>query len=172
MAILERLNIHSVVAYDDDPDRGKPLEDCRRGPILLGNYYPKQREAMAQRFQLRGCAPLIDPSAIIGPECHVGLGSVVGHQTTLVASVRLGNHVHVGYHVGITRTNVADYSTISPGAIICGDCEIGEAVFVGASATICDRSVIGNDVVIAAGSVIPPLSNVPDGTKVIGVWKD
>lgn len=160
-------------AYDDDPETGKPaLPDNLTGRILIGTNDSKLRRQIAQRFgHLNGTHPLVDPSAVIGPDVTLGRGVVVAPQTALVCSVSLGNHVHLNYTVGITRSTVGDYSTLSPGAVVCGNVEIGEACFIGAGAVVCERSFIGNEVTVAAGAIIPPYSKVPDGVTVVGVWK-
>ena len=91
---------------------------------------------------------------------------------SLLHSVTLGDHVHVNTMAQMVRTNVDDFTTISPGAHICGNVEIGEACAIGAGATICERVKIGDFVTVGAGAVVPPYSIIPNGKTVIGVWKN
>lgn len=163
---------YSISVFDDDPTKGEPPPKDLSGYVMFGVYYPWQRREMAARFpDATPAPPLTDISTVIGTDCDLSGGVVVCHQATLGSLVSLGKHVHVGYQVGAVRTIVGDYTTISPGVTICGDVEIGEACLIGAGSVIADRVKIGNDVVVGAGAVIPPLSVVPSGSKVLGLWK-
>lgn len=159
--------------YDDDPSTGIPAPpDNLSGRILIGINSPTTRRQIAERFaHLQGTHPLVDPSAVVGPNVELGRGVVVAPLAVLMHSVSLGAHVHANYSVSMTRCLVGAYTTVSPGATICGDVEIGEECLIGAGAIICDRSIIGHHVRIGAGAILPPLSRVPDYTTVIGVWK-
>jgi NDP-sugar pyrophosphorylase family protein len=171
--IAHRLGLHSLTVYDDDSDTGWPIPgDFLHGPLLIGVNDSDSRREIAKRFSyLRGAAPLIDPSAILGRDVHCGRGTVIAPMVSLLHSVTLGDHVHVNTLAQMVRTNVGDFSTISPGAAICGNVEIGEACTIGANATVCERVTIGNDVLVAAGAIVPPYSIVPDKTRVLGVFK-
>lgn len=152
-----------------DEIRGpKPPAIARQ--VLIGVNDPSQRREIAERFP-DPAESLVDPLAVIGIGIRVGWGSVIAPLACLLRDVQLGRHVHINYGASMTRCKVGDFVTIAPGAVICGDVVIGERSFIGASATICDRVKIGARCRIGAGAIIPPLSNVPDGTTVVGVWK-
>lgn len=172
-AIAHRCGVYGLTVYDDDEDTGWPQPPgCMAGPLVIGVNDPAARRDIALRFQhVRGAAPLFDPSAVIGPEVYCGLGTVVGPFASLLHSVTLGDHVHVSTHVNIVRSDVGDYTTISPGATICGNVEIGEACTIGANATICERVQIGDEVIVGAGAIVPPYSIVPNKTKIVGIYK-
>ena len=170
--IAHRLNVNPTV-YDDNPETGIPTPpDNLRGPLIIGINDPATRRQIAERFpNARAAAPLIDPSAVVGSDCHLSPGTVIGPQTVLGLGVRLAKHCHVNYHVSMTRANLGAFCTVSPGVTVCGNVDIGDEVWLGAGSVICDRVRIGNSVLVAAGAIIPPESEVPDGAKVIGVWK-
>ncbi len=172
--IAHRNGITAIAAYDDDPETDYPAPHADiHGPLVIGVNDPAIRRTIALRFpHLFGAAPLIDPSALIGVNVHCGHGSVVGPMASLLHSVTLGNHTHVNSCVNIVRSTVGDFSTISPGANVCGNVTIGEACSVGAGSIIAERCIIGSEVVIAAGAIIPPYSRIPNKTTVIGVWKN
>ena len=159
--------------YDDDPDTGNPTPpDDLTGRILIGNNDPSVRRDIAERYNhLRGTHPLVDPTATIGPNVRLSRGTVVAPNAVLLHSVTLKCHVHVNYAASMTRCFIGAYSTVSPGAVICGNVRIGREGVIGANSTICERSTIGDRVVIGAGAVVPPYSLVPDDTTVIGVWR-
>jgi len=77
----------------------------------------------------------------------------------------------MNYGASMTRSCLGAFCTVSPGAVICGDVIIGNDTLIGAGAVVCDRVRIGSNVTVAAGAIIPPESYVPDGAKVIGVFK-
>jgi sugar O-acyltransferase (sialic acid O-acetyltransferase NeuD family) len=134
--------------------------------ILVGINSPQTRRVVAQRWG--GWAmPLVDPSAICGPSVEIDFGCVVAPNAILLTDVTLDEHVHVNYGSTMTRCTVGAFTTIAPGATICGDVEIGEGVFIGAGATICNLLKIGDGAVIAAGAVVT--KDVPAGETVRGV---
>lgn len=58
--------------------------------------------------------------------------------------------------------------TIGHGAIVHG-CSVGEGTLIGMGATVLGRTVIGRECLVAAGTVVPPEMEVPDGMLVVGV---
>ena len=69
---------------------------------------------------------------MIGPEVHIGLGSIVN----------TGAQIHHGSEIG-------EFCHISTGVIINGDVSVGDDVFIGSG------SVIRNSISISAGTFIP-----------------
>lgn len=163
-----RLNI-----YDDDPNGETPNPPANlKGRILIGINNPTERRIVAERFPAnKGCHPLVDPAAVVDADVKLGRGSVIAPTASVLRCTTLKEHVHVNTHASLIRCFIGAYSTISPGATICGNVRIGEECWIGAGAIICDRVTIGNGVIIGAGAIVPPLSKVPDGAKVVGVFK-
>lgn len=58
--------------------------------------------------------------------------------------------------------------TIGHSAVVHG-CSVGDGTLVGMNATLLSHCVIGKNCLIAAGAVVPPSLNVPDGMLVRGV---
>ncbi len=171
-AIAARCNL-SVAVYDEDPLTGFPrLPDGFASPIVIGINDSAVRLDVATRLGLPGAEALVDPSATFGTHIALGAGTVVASHAVLLTQVQLGDHVHVNYNVGMTRCKVADFSTVGPGATICGNVQIGERTTIGAGAVICERTLIGDNVIVGAGAIVPPYSVVPNETRVIGVWKN
>jgi carbonic anhydrase/acetyltransferase-like protein (isoleucine patch superfamily) len=155
--------------WDDD---FYPIDPDALRHVIIGINDPRERKRLAVKYP--GMGPpraIVDPSAIIGPNVTLARGVIVAPLACLLHDVDLGEHVHVNYHASMTRCTVGAYTTVSPGATICGDVEIGEVCMIGAGAVVCDRVTIGDHVTVAAGAIIPPLSVVPSGSRVIGVWK-
>ena len=166
--IYERVFGHKVFTVENETE----VPNTTAFKVFLGINNPQTRRNIAWKLEhLKGAKALVDPSAIVGPRVSLGRGSVVAPQACLLHSVELGDHVHVNYHASMTRCVIGDYTTVAPGATICGDVIVGETCFIGAGATVSNLVTLGNEVVVAAGAIIPPRSVVPDGAKVIGVWK-
>lgn len=130
------------------------------------------RRHVAEKLDVLGDVALVDPSAVVGPNVLLNFGTVVAPNAVLLTEVELGYHCHINYGATMTRCKMQSFSTISPGATICGNVEIGECTMIGAGAVVCERSTVGNNVRVGAGAIIPPHSKVPDGVTVRGVWKN
>ena len=169
-AIYWRVHTMDIVCYDDDPALEMlPPASSYWLPCYVCTYNPRERARMAEKQTLLGATPLIDPSAVVGDDCDIGRGGVIGPMSSLLTNVILGQHCHVGYHVGMTRCTIGAFSTISPGAIICGDTTIGKEAFIGAGAVISNLVTIGDRCTVGAGAVVTPFTNVPDDATVVGV---
>ncbi|HLD56906.1 MAG TPA: gamma carbonic anhydrase family protein [archaeon] len=81
----------------------------------------------------------------------IGDNSNVQEGCVLHAGAQIGNNVSVGH-----------------GAIVHG-CKIGNNVVVGMNATVLDGVIVGDDVIIAAGSVVPPRKTIEPNSMVMGV---
>ena len=123
---------------------GSPL------PVLVGINDPRIRRVVAERHNIPG-GVWVHPDASVGPH------------------VRMGDHVHVNAGVTVTRTTIGKFTTVSPGANICGDVKIGETVTVGAGATVCQFVTVGDGAIIGAGAVVPPHTIIPAGETWVGV---
>ena len=97
----------------------------------------------------------------LGAGVSVDAGCVLAGFSRIGAYVRIGRHVSLGHHTDIDR-----FSTIHPGAIISGYCQIGPRVTVGTGAVIIDGIAIGEGAVIASGAVVT--KDVPKRALVAG----
>ena len=90
-----------------------------------------------------------------------------------VAPVRFGKRVNVQdcavVHCDSDVPNdIGDDVTIGHAAIVHGR-SVGSGTLIGMSATVLGQTRIGNECLIAAGSVVPPGLEVPDRMVVMGV---
>ena len=172
-AIWERNNHSPLRVYDHNPIKHSiPAREVYDEYCYIGINDPQERARIAHKYFLDGATPLIDRDAVIGRNCHISGGCVIAPSAVLLTDVWLGRHTHINYGATMTRCSIGAFGTVSPGATICGNVEIGIECMIGAGAVICDRVRIGNQVTVAAGAIVPPESIIPDGTTVIGVWKN
>jgi len=90
-----------------------------------------------------------------------------------VAPVTIGRRVNVQdgvvVHCDTDVPNVIeDDVTIGHGAIVHGTF-VGKGSLIGMGSTVLSRTKIGRECLVAAGAVVPPGLNVPDGMLVMGV---
>ena len=106
----------------------------------------------------------------LGADVSVWYGAVVRGD---VAPIVIGNGTNVQdnavVHCDHLYANViGENVTIGHGAIVHGEC-VGDGTLIGMGAIVMGRSRIGRDCLIAAGAVVPPGLEVPDGSVVMGV---
>jgi carbonic anhydrase/acetyltransferase-like protein (isoleucine patch superfamily) len=136
----------------------------------------------------RGVEPTLEPGVFIDPTAVVIGDVVLGHDVSIwpMAVVRGDvNHIRIG-----ARSNVQDGSVLHvtrpyPGSdagwpLIVGEdvviahgvtvhgCTIGNRVLVGIGAIVLDGAVVEDDVMIAAGTVVPPGKRLESGGLYMG----
>ena len=110
---------------------------------------------------------VIDPTAIVADNAHLGEGSFVNAGAILAAHVRVGRFAVINRAVSIGHHGtIADHAFLGPGVTTCGRVVVGESSVIGAGSVIVPGRSVGAACVVAAGSVV--LADVPDGTVVRG----
>jgi len=100
----------------------------------------------------------------LGEHCFVFEGNVVQPFAVLGDNVVLWSGNHIGHH-----SRIQSHCFVSSHVVISGFVDVGEACFFGVNATVANNVVIGHNCLIGAGAMV--LGDLPDGQKVIGVWK-
>ena len=191
LGVIERINLQTptwdVIGIADDSKVPKLERFVTRNIPFLGTVdeaiarhpdvefiatvgFPAGRRLVAERAERAGCraATLIDPRAIVAPSVEVGAGSVVLGGSYLSALVGIGRHVYISALVVIGHdTTVGDYSSLMPGAMICGDATLASDVLVGANATVLQGARIEEGASVGAGAVA---RRVAAGTTVSTIW--
>lgn len=118
----------------------------------------------------------VAPSADIIGDVTLGTESSVWFNVTIrgdVNYIKIGDRSNVQDNVCIHvmnqtgPTNIGNEVTIGHGAIVHG-CTIKDRVLVGINATILDEAIIEPDVIIAAGSLVPPGKTLKSGYMYMG----
>ena len=95
------------------------------------------RQRYVDRDVLDSEWPDIHPSAVIGPDCEIGVGSRIGPQVVLGSGVRVGEETAVMAGSVVEHGAViGDRSVIHPNVTIGYDCQIGDDVIVQSNAVI------------------------------------
>ncbi len=118
----------------------------------------------------------IAPGAAVIGDVEIGPGSSVWFNAVIRGdcnAIRIGSRsnvqdgavIHVDPDAPCT---VGDDVTIGHGAIVHGT-TVGNRCLIGMGAVVLSRSVLGEEVLVAAGAVVPEAASVPGGTLIAGV---
>ncbi|MDB9753500.1 gamma carbonic anhydrase family protein [Oceanospirillaceae bacterium] len=132
---------------------------------------------------LKHATPKIDPTAFADQQCiiigdvHIGADSSIWPYSVVRGDV---NHIRIGHSTSIQDGSIlhvthksahnpqgypliiGDQVTVGHRAILHG-CTIGDRVLVGMGSTVMDNVVVGNDVMIAANSLVTPGKQLASG---------
>jgi carbonic anhydrase/acetyltransferase-like protein (isoleucine patch superfamily) len=107
---------------------------------------------------------------VLGDDASVWFGCVVRGD---VFPIRIGARSNIQYgavvHVtgDMASTSVGDDVTVGHMALLHG-CTVGNRVLVGMGSIVLDNAIIEDDVVLAAGSLVPPGARIPSGMLAMG----
>ncbi|MEX0648392.1 MAG: gamma carbonic anhydrase family protein [Balneolaceae bacterium] len=127
-------------------------------------------------------APQFDDSVFVAPSADI-IGEVkIGSESSIWFNVTIRgdvNWIEIGKRTNIQDntsvhvmnqtgpTDIGSDVTVGHNAMIHG-CTIGDRVLVGIHATILDKAVVKSDVIIAAGSLVPPGKTLESGYLYMG----
>ena len=135
--------------------------------VAIGD--PKLRQKLVERLSERGAqfATLVHPRAYIAPSAKIAAGCIISPFATVATFTKLEPHVVLGFYAHVGHdSHVGIYGVLSPYAAINGGVMLEKRVFLGTHATVTPGLTIGEDVQIAAGSVV--YQNVPSHRLVVG----
>jgi carbonic anhydrase/acetyltransferase-like protein (isoleucine patch superfamily) len=131
----------------------------------------------------RGLVPRVHDSAFVDPSAQL-IGDVeLGEESSIwmnvvvrgdVNRIRIGRRTNVQdgtvIHVmrGTHPTTIGDEVTIGHAAVIHG-CTLGDRVLVGMGAILLNGVAIGEDSIVAAGTLVPEETRIPPRSLVMGV---
>ena len=124
---------------------------------LMGIANLDYRQAIIEKFITKDAkfTGLIHPTAIISPTCEIGEGTVVSHNASVGAKVKLGKFNMLNSRCTIGHdTQIGNYNFISPQVAVSGNTKIGNGNLIGTNACTIPGVSIGNNNKIAAGMVV------------------
>lgn len=139
--------------------------------FILGIGNPKLRKNLYEKFTNLGgnAVTLISENCEIGSfgnNIDIGVIITSGVIITNSISIKKGAMINLSSTIG-HDTTVGEFVEICPNVSISGHCEIGNLVFIGTGATLLPNLKIGNNSIIAAGSIVS--KDVPENVMVAGV---
>ena len=100
-------------------------------------------------------ATVIASTAHVSKYAEIGEGTVILHQTSVNAGVRIGKGCIINTFANLEHDAIIDdYCHISTGVMVNGDCRVGKATFLGSQSIMVNGTSIVSGCVVAAGSMI------------------
>jgi sugar O-acyltransferase (sialic acid O-acetyltransferase NeuD family) len=115
------------------------------------------REKIQEKLIEQGLSvvSLIHPSAVIGTDVEIGIGSVVMAGVVVNSSSRIGKGCIVNTSSSLDHDNVIkDYVHISPGVMTAGSVEIGKSTWLGIGSVVSNNVNICSGCKVGAGAVV------------------
>jgi len=136
--------------------------------IAIGNSASRRRvRDMIRAVCKNEFQTLIHPTAYIGEDCTIGVGSMIAAGTVLTCGVSLGEHAIVNVRASLSHeTFIEDFVTIAPNVTLCGAVFVAEGSDIGAGATVIQQRKIGSWSIVGAGTVV--INDVGDNVTVVG----
>lgn len=112
-------------------------------------------------------ATAVHPTAMVGCDVMVGVGTVIFHRAVVLGQGRIGTHaiINTAAVVGFAVV-VDDFAHVSPGACLGDAAYVGTGSHVGAGAVVAPGIRIGHWCTVGAGAIVE--SDVADGMTVVG----
>ncbi len=115
--------------------------------VAIGSNFIREKIQEKLLEQGLSVVSLIHPSAVIGTDVEIGIGSVVMAGVVINSSSRIGKGCIINTSVSLDHDNVIeDYVHISPNASLAGTVKVGKGSWLGIG------SVVSNNVNICSGS--------------------
>ncbi len=136
--------------------------------VAIGNN--KVRKAFIDKIiELGGVlTSLIHPSAIIGKEVSIGIGTAVMAGAVINPCTKIGRGVIVNTCSSIDHDCIiGDYSHLAVGVHVAGTVTVGNGCFLGAGVIIKNNICICNDCILGAGAVV--VEDIEDNGTYVGV---
>jgi carbonic anhydrase/acetyltransferase-like protein (isoleucine patch superfamily) len=143
---------------------------------MIGAMTLDQRlEKFLHKKPTLGPGTYIATGAVVLGDVTLGEGSSVWYNAVVRADI---NRIVIGHHSNVQDNAVlhladefpcilGDYVTVGHSATVHA-CTIGHEVLIGMGATILDGSVVGDQCLIGANTLITPGTHIPAGSMVLG----
>jgi len=160
---------------DDDQDKTEMIGyevkrhtaiEIKHDQVIFGIGDSKTRKFLAEKHPFN-YSSVVHPTATVSPYATIDKGTVVFHHSVIQSGTSIGKHCIINTKASVDHDCIIeDFVHISPGAILCGNVQVGELSWIGTGSVIIQGIKIGKNVMIGAGSVI--IRDVPDNVVVVG----
>lgn len=160
-----RLKGHEILGGVDWLDRDTPPAVA----VAVGSPAGRHRAVEAlTAIGHRDHATLVHPTAWLGDDVELGVGSIVLAGVTASIDITIGAYACLNKNCVIGHdAKLGDFVTVSPGASISGFVEIGTGADVGANSVIVQDHTLGEWSVLGAGAVM--CDDLPANATAVGV---
>lgn len=162
--VLSRIDAEWLGSVEDAIETMMPMK------YVIGIGSPDVRRKIAARLDAAGwqAVALVHPSAQIGEDVEISMGSVICGQVSLTTNIRIGKHVHINPNSTVGHDCViGDFVSINPLVSVSGDVELESGVTMGTHSSILQGLRVGKDSIVGAGALV--VKNVAPNTTVVGI---
>ena len=122
--------------------------------FIIGIGNNETRKQIAEKYDLEWYTA-IHPTAVIGLDVNIGVGSAVMAKAVINTGTMIGRHCIINTASVVEHdNNIAGYVHISPGVMVGGTVDIGERTHIGIGAAIKNNLSITSGCLIGAGAVV------------------
>lgn len=125
--------------------------------VIVGIGNNSTREKIQNMLEKLGASipVLIHPSAIIGNDVEIGIGTVVMAEVVINCCTKIGKGCIINTSATIDHDNIIeDFVHISPGAHLAGTVKVGQGSWLGIGSVVSNNLKITNGCTIGAGAVV------------------
>ena len=146
------------------------IENKRKLGVVLGFSDTKGKQKIHKELSAYDnlyFPKIISSKIIIPDDSSIGEGSIIKGGTAVSVNVKIGKFVLMNGSVFVGHdTTIGDYVSVMPRSSISGNVTIDDVVFIGAHSFIIEKKSIGNNSVLAPGSIV--FTDVPANVTVMG----
>jgi sugar O-acyltransferase (sialic acid O-acetyltransferase NeuD family) len=105
---------------------------------------------------------------VLDENIKIGEGSFIGAYSILTNNITIGKHtiLNRANHIGHDCV-IGDYFSAMPGAIVSGNVDIGDRVYLGTNSTVIEKNKIYDDVIIGANGLV--IREITDSGTYVGI---
>jgi len=151
-AALDGFNVGAEII--GDPMTYIPVQTDR---FLCAIGDPQTRLRLCRHIKERGgrFASLRHPTAIVGPSCRLGEGSILCPYSVVTVDATLGDFVTLNLHAIVGHDAIiGDGCTLNGHSEVLGYAKLGEGVLLGGHAVVLPDAQVGDYAKVGAGSVV------------------
>lgn len=161
---------HPVLGKDEDLLRVLQQHGITHAIVGIGDNFI--REKVTHKIQILApnlaWATVIHPSAIIGYDVSIGVGTAIMAGAIVNCNTQVGAHTIINTGASLDHDNtLSDFVTIAPGVVTGGNVSVGDGSVVSIGATVKHQIHIGTNTVIGAGALV--LKDIPDNAVAYGI---
>ena len=110
----------------------------------------------------------IHPTVVFSDSVEFGVGGFIGAYSVLTTNIIIGEHclLNRGVHIGHDCV-IGDFFSAMPGAVVSGNVNIGNRVYLGNNSSIREKITICDDVIIGMNSAV--VKNITEPGTYAGV---
>ena len=161
---------YKILAKEEDISELYKSESIHGGVIAIGDNWIRKnvQEKIIESIPDFNFISCIHPSAEIGKEVKIGIGTMVLPGAIINADSQIGDHCIINTNASLDHDSfIGNFSSLAPNATTCSNVKIGEYSAISLGADIIQNIKIGNHCVIGAGSLVT--KDVADNSLCYGV---